>query len=131
MAYDLLFRRQIRRNWARSSSLPAGFMGADSVVVPSGDGGPSHPSPTHARKARTFVPTEAEKQLLAKVAVLKMAATSGHKGARKELQNVAVKVLQVKSKAALGDPKAAHLVEVLRDSKIFAASTSPKLLAKG
>lgn len=109
MAYDLLFRRYTRRNWARSSSLPLGFMGDEPVVIP----------------------TEAEKQLLAKVAVLKMAATAGHKGARKELQNVAVKVLQVRGKAAQGDPKAAHLVEVLRDSKIFAASPSSKQLAKG
>jgi hypothetical protein len=69
-----------------------------------------------------LVPTDAEKQLLAKVAVLKMAATAGHKGAKKELQNVAVKVLQVKGKAAQGDPNAARLVAVLRESKIFAAT---------
>jgi hypothetical protein len=72
------------------------------------------------------VPTEAEKQLLAKVAVLKMVAATGHKGARKKLQDVAVKVLKVQSKAKAGDPKAVHLVEVLRDSRIFASSPASK-----
>jgi hypothetical protein len=103
VAYDMILRRQTRRNWARSSSLfPSGTMGSDSATLP----------------------TEPEKQFLAQVAVLKLAAASGHKGAKNELRNVAVKVLQVRGKAAAGDPKAGHFVEVLRDSKIFAGPGS-------
>jgi hypothetical protein len=78
------------------------------------------------------LPTEAEKQFLAKVAVLKLAAAAGNKGAKKELQTVAVKVLQVRGLAAAGDPKAGHFVEVVRDSGIFAKpSAAQKSSVKG
>jgi hypothetical protein len=73
-----------------------------------------------ASVALVVSPTDAEKQLLAQMAVLKMATKAGNKTARKELQTVAWKVLRLRQKAASGDPRAKHLVTVLRDSKIFA-----------
>jgi hypothetical protein len=63
--------------------------------------------------------TDEEKQFIARLAVLKMAADAGNKKSAREWKATLAKLDLVKKKAAQGDEKSRHLVVVLKESGIF------------
>jgi hypothetical protein len=63
--------------------------------------------------------TDAEKELVAHLAVLKMKVDSGDKKALKEWRKSMVTVLSARKRASQGDPKAVRLMQVLSESGIF------------
>jgi hypothetical protein len=106
VAYDLLLRKQTRTNWSRRS-----YCGPRGILLLASETYEFAPDPTPA--------TDEEKQFIAKLAVLKMAADAGNKKSAKEWKATLAKLEQVKKKAAAGDEKSKHLVVVLKESGIF------------
>ena len=72
----------------------------------------------------TFAPdplptTDEEKQVIARLAVLKMRVDGGDKKALKEWREAGKKIILAKKLAAKGDPKAKRLMQVLGESGLF------------
>jgi hypothetical protein len=63
--------------------------------------------------------TDEEKQVIARLAVLKMKVDAGDKKALKEWRIAGKKIIDAKKKADLGDVKAKRLMQVLSESGIF------------
>jgi hypothetical protein len=106
MAYDLLTRRQTPANWTRYSRRRPRSRGTIFLVE------------------YTFAPeplatTDAEKALVARLAVLKMRADAGDKKALRQWRENLKAVLEAKRRAARGDPRARRLVQVLSESGLF------------
>lgn len=93
MAYDLLRRKWIPKNFALTSS----------------DVTTRDPTPA----------TDAEKAYLARLAVLKMNADAGNKAAKKAWKNEKVNLARVSLKAKKGNEKAKHLLAVVQESGLF------------
>ena len=75
------------------------------------------PSPTSDEVTFTF--TEAEKQMLASAADLRMKADAGDKNAKKRLVAFTKNVAKLKAKAAKGDAASKRTLLVLRESGLF------------
>jgi hypothetical protein len=107
VAYDLLLRKQTRRNWSlhsyRGPRVVGTFLLAEYVFAPDPER-----------------PTVKEAELLAHLAVLKLRVDQGDKRALKEWRSSMKKVLDAKKRAERGDPVAQHLVKVLNESGLFA-----------
>jgi hypothetical protein len=95
MAYDLLFRRRTRRNWARKAT----------VQIPS--------------QAPGLVLTQDEKDLLARIALCRAQAQGGDKAARKRWKKTVKQIVAIRRKAARGDVKCQRTVAVLVQSGMF------------
>jgi hypothetical protein len=93
VAYDLLFRKQVKKNFALSS--------------------------IDVSTSEATVPTDAEKSYLANLAVLKMDADAGNKKAKKAWSKALGDLSKLRRLAQKGDPKAAHLLTVVRESGLF------------
>jgi len=111
VAYDILFRRQTKRNWSRRSycgpTARGSFLLAEYVFAP---------EPTQT--------TDAEKQFLAKLAVLKMKTNNGDKKARLKWRAAVAKIVEARKLADRGDPRAKRLVTIVNESGIFAGVQS-------
>jgi hypothetical protein len=111
VAYDLLLRRQTPKNWSRSSYCGPAARGT--LLLASYTFAPD-PAPT----------TDAEKQLLAQLAVLKMRVDNGDKKALKKWRRAMAKLVLAKRAADRGDARARRLVTVVNESGIFAGVQS-------
>ena len=111
MAYDLFFRKQTASNWSRRSyASPATgspFLLASYTFSPDS-------TPT----------TDAEKQFLAKLAVIKMLTNNGDKKALKRWRRAVANIMVAKRRADQGDVRAQRLVKILNESGIFAGVQS-------
>ena len=95
MAYDILFRRRTPRNWAHTASFEASPMIADIVL------------------------TEAEKGMLARIALCRAQAQGGDKRALKVWKKTNKQIVGLRRKAARGDVKAQRQVKVLQQSGLY------------
>ena len=111
MAYDLLLRRQTSKNWSRHSYCGPSFRGT--LLLASYTFAPD-PLPT----------TAAEKQFIAKLAVLKMLTDNGDKKARKQWKVAMARLVETKKLADKGDPRAKRVMTVVNESGIFAGVQS-------
>ncbi len=105
MAYDILLRRQIRRNWARQ------------------------PTVQIRSTAPGLILTEPEKAMLARVALCRAQAQGGDKRAQKAWKKIVKQITATRRRAARGDVKAQRTVAVLVQSEMFPSKR--KLAPKG
>jgi hypothetical protein len=94
VAYDFFYHKQVPKNIALSSSI---------------DVSTSEPTPT----------TSEDNAYIARLAVLKMQADSGDKSAKKSWKKELGNLTKIQQKARKGDPHAAHLITVVRESGLF------------
>jgi hypothetical protein len=95
MAYDLLFGKN-SRNWSRELASPVVMTDEVSVIF-----------------------TEAEKDRLSKITILKMKSEAGDKTAKKQMILMIKDVAKLKAKAKKGDAAAKRALLVLRESGLF------------
>ena len=94
MAYDLLRRKEVPGDYSITSSIDVSI---------------SDPTSTSAD----------EKTFIARLAVLKMNAEGGGKNAKKAWKAALANLVKLQKRAKKGDPKASHLIIVLRESGLF------------
>lgn len=102
MAYDLFFKTVVPKNIALLSS-----------IVDTRELSPD-PTPT----------TDADKEYLSQLAVLKMNADAGNKKAQKDWKAALKKISDMRAKAKKGDQNAARTLAVLQESGLFEGVTA-------